>query len=1038
MASDGSVKISAEFDTAQAVASMRGFAKTAKGGLDIVGKIGKITMGALAGVEAGFIAAGAVGVKYNAKIEQYMASFKTLLGDQEKAFAHMEDLKEFASKTPFEMPGIADASRTLLSFGVENENVMSVLKQLGDVSLGNQEKFSALALVYGQVSSQGKLMGQDLIQCINAGFNPLQVISEHTGQSMAELKEQMSQGAISAEMVAQAFAWATEEGGMFHDGLQKQSEIFDGLMSTLKDDATALMGEVVKPISESMTKELLPAAISTIDQMMEAYQKDGLDGLANAAGAAFSEVITKAGSYAPKMIDVAISFLKAFVNGIKNNKGEIKEAAAELAKTLMEELIDLLPKSLREPLRKAIVEIEKAFRSEGVKRSGEYIVEIFRQIGNISLKVGKTALPVFAKALKFCTDNMDVLLPLAVAYFTTMKAHTILKAASNSITAVGTAWKAAAAAVAAHEKAQRLNMATTLGGTTLMETAVALFTGKIELATAAQWAWNAAMNASPFAIVSTAIGLLVGGVSVLTTILNRTKTSTDELKESNDLLAESYTGIGEAATKFRSDVQEADSILSQFNDTIIVSSEKQQEIADTMDSIQKQITQITGTYAQERKNLTESEIAELDRLFEKMHEQAAQELELQQAYQTATTERARILAETHQGTAEAYAESSKSILRTAEDTRVNVIAKAEEQLNEELALLQLRRDREADFSQQRYEEEAAAAQQRYDSAIEAANKEFGDTNAIIANGYAERTVALEKANERTAQLREEELLENESYNARKAELLAQQQEVLDSTSLNSYEKQMKMAELSNEYVKLRDGHERELADINKKMSGSMSEEAQKQAGTLMEMSANASLYGGELTDKTDTTVKNVIEAIESLPGPAKEAAVDAMNGMLEGMEEREPVLYSKAQSIADNIISILRHAFDEHSPSKVTKKIFHYVMDGGIIGLEDREDAMYSKVREIASKVRKMFQINPEELQNAVGRMQGAVRSRMEVMQLDTVYRKDEPEKPIEDDRTAEYRKMAEIFAEAVADALDGTEFTVDKREFARLITEVG
>ena len=50
---------------------------------------------------------------------------------------------------------------------------------------------------------------------INAGFNPLQEMAKKTGKSVGELKEEMEKDAISADMVADAFASATAEGGQF-------------------------------------------------------------------------------------------------------------------------------------------------------------------------------------------------------------------------------------------------------------------------------------------------------------------------------------------------------------------------------------------------------------------------------------------------------------------------------------------------------------------------------------------------------------------------------------------------------------------------------------------------------------------------------------------------------------------------------------------------------------------------------------------------------------------------------------------------------
>ena len=78
-------------------------------------------------------------------------------------------------------------------------------------------------------------MGQDLLQMINAGFNPLEVISQKTGKSMAVLKDEMSKGAISADMLSQALEWATEEGGRFYKGAETAAETTSGKIAKMQD-----------------------------------------------------------------------------------------------------------------------------------------------------------------------------------------------------------------------------------------------------------------------------------------------------------------------------------------------------------------------------------------------------------------------------------------------------------------------------------------------------------------------------------------------------------------------------------------------------------------------------------------------------------------------------------------------------------------------------------------------------------------------------------------------------------------------------------
>ena len=102
-----------------------------------------------------------------------------------------KDIREFAVNTPMMLKDLASGAQTMLAFNIEAEKVMPMLRAIGDISMGDAQKFNSLTLAFSQMSATGKLMGQDLLQMINAGFNPLSVISEKTGKSIGELKEEM-------------------------------------------------------------------------------------------------------------------------------------------------------------------------------------------------------------------------------------------------------------------------------------------------------------------------------------------------------------------------------------------------------------------------------------------------------------------------------------------------------------------------------------------------------------------------------------------------------------------------------------------------------------------------------------------------------------------------------------------------------------------------------------------------------------------------------------------------------------------------------
>lgn len=223
-------------------------------------------------------------VKMRGEIEALEISFETLLGNKDKAKEFFSEIKDFAVNTPMQLGDLAKGAQTLLGFNIEAEKVMPILRQIGDISMGSSDKFNSLVLAFSQMSSTGKLMGQDLLQMINAGFNPLVEMSKITGKSISELKDDMSAGAISADMVAEAFAHAAGEGGTFNGMLEKQSKGLKGAISNLQgawddmlnDIGSKQQGVFVEGISLSTEAikhyELFANAILSIAAAYGAYK----------------------------------------------------------------------------------------------------------------------------------------------------------------------------------------------------------------------------------------------------------------------------------------------------------------------------------------------------------------------------------------------------------------------------------------------------------------------------------------------------------------------------------------------------------------------------------------------------------------------------------------------------------------------------------------------------------------------------------------------------------------------------------------------
>lgn len=231
-------------------------------------------------------------INVRGEIESLETSYRVLLGSKEKSDKMLSEMKNYSIKTPLTLMDISNAGQTLLQFGIEGNRVMPIMRMLGDVSAGNTEKFQRLSLAFGQMSSTGHLMGQDLLQMINAGFNPLNYISEETGKSINVLRKEMEGGRISTEMVEKAFAKATGEGGKFHNMLEKQSHTINGLKSNLKDIITNEFNEIGKA-NEGLIKGGLEYSILAVKNYKE-------------IGSVIGEIIAAYGIYRAALVSITV------------------------------------------------------------------------------------------------------------------------------------------------------------------------------------------------------------------------------------------------------------------------------------------------------------------------------------------------------------------------------------------------------------------------------------------------------------------------------------------------------------------------------------------------------------------------------------------------------------------------------------------------------------------------------------------------------------------------------------------------------------
>lgn len=382
MGYDGSLK----FDTS---INENGFNKGLKNLGSIASKGMSVLAGAVAGVTAAMGAGIAAGVKYNASIEQYQTSFEVMTGSADKAAEVIERLKKVGAETPFELPELADTTQLLMNYGFTADDAMDKMMMLGDISQGSADKMSRIATAYGQMSSAGKVSLEDVKQMIEAGFNPLQEISESTGESMASLYKRISKGTLSVDEITASMERATSEGGKYFKSMEKQSQTVNGLISTLKDNAQQLLGEVVKPISESMAKELLPSAINAMEQLTTAFQTEGVDGLIQAGGQIITNLLLGIAEAMPNIIDTAVQVIAVFISNINVNLPQILSAGGRILQSIINGCLQLLPLLLGlafnivTTLLTGLAQNAPTLMQQGIQMLSDYVSSILSQLPKV-------------------------------------------------------------------------------------------------------------------------------------------------------------------------------------------------------------------------------------------------------------------------------------------------------------------------------------------------------------------------------------------------------------------------------------------------------------------------------------------------------------------------------------------------------------------------------------------------------------------------------------------------------------------------------
>ena len=448
-------------------------------------------------------------------------------------------------------------------------------------------------------------------------------------------------------------------------------------------------------------------------------------------------------------------------------------------------------------------------------------------------------------------------------------------------------------------------------------------------------------------------------VTTLTVALAAAKKAQDEIKKSAETMSN-------ASSDYITGISNANSHLDEFNSTLFATTTEQQELEENMQEIQNGITTICKTASDERRDYTQEEITQLDEYFEKLRELNQRELEIQSEISTAITQQAVTNAETFQGTLEEYKIQSQEWLNTAIEQKNSTLDIIEQQSTEELALLNQRYGDQANLQNENYAKEYNQLMTQKQEKIDAANDEVSKVAEAYSNGYTERLLQNEdfktKLETLNSKVEAEKQRHFEQINWIEQNLVAG---TVKYNSAASTEEMMHNATMQSLYD-----------ELYKNMSDSEAD----QLGVLMGMAMNTEIYGGQMSNETEKVVNSILESYQEIPEGTKGIMSNAMSPMLEAMQNAEPSLFAKATGIANGILSRLRTAFDIHSPSRKTRKIFNQVMQGGLLGFDDEKNNLLSQVDSLSKDISNKFAaIEPINMKNIQTEIEARTRAKVDL-----------------------------------------------------------
>lgn len=223
------------------------FSTTGIIGMQVIKNFTNSAMGFVGKVK-NFVKGGIVtgGINRAMNLENAQFQLNVLLKDANAVAGVMKNVNDAVDGTAYSLDAAATVASQFAASGMRaGDNMQHSLQAVAGVAALTNSSYEEIGRIFAQISGQGRLMGNDLLQLSTRGMNAAADLAKALGVTEAEVRDMVSKGKISFQEFADVMYQA------YGDGAKKANETLKGSMSNLKSAFARIGALFVSPLIKS-------------------------------------------------------------------------------------------------------------------------------------------------------------------------------------------------------------------------------------------------------------------------------------------------------------------------------------------------------------------------------------------------------------------------------------------------------------------------------------------------------------------------------------------------------------------------------------------------------------------------------------------------------------------------------------------------------------------------------------------------------------------------------------------------------------------